>query len=66
MYIVGSINNEPGIWRSGDALASWELVDTTPGGIAAGVFAITGDPGIPGRVYVGLDGVSVMQGDAVE
>lgn len=62
-YIVGELNSQQGIWRSGDGLASWELVDTSPGGLASLIYAITGDPEIPGRVYVGIDGISVMQGD---
>lgn len=64
VYISGSLNNVTGIYRSADLMASWELVGTTAGGIGATVSAISGDPGIPGRVYVGFTGVSIMQGDA--
>jgi len=64
VYISGSVNNVVGIYRSADLMDSWELVSTTAGGIGATVSAITGDPGIPGRVYVGFTGVSIMQGDA--
>ena len=34
-----------------------------PGGIAAGVNAVAGDPEVPGRVYVGFGGVGVVRGD---
>ncbi len=63
IFIVGSINNRSGIWRSGDGMQTWEFVGATAGGIGASIFAIAGDPGIAGRVYIGFDGVSVMQGD---
>ena len=63
VYIAGSVNAVRGIYRSSDLMATWELVDTTAGGIGAQIDSITGDPEIPGRVYVGFSGVSVMQGD---
>ena len=64
LYLAGTIDGEAGIWRSPDLGATWELVDHTAGGIYQAVNAVAGDPGIPGRVYVGFSGVGVMQGDA--
>ncbi len=63
LYLAGTIDGEAGIWRSPDLGRSWEFVDETPGGIYQTITAVAGDPGIPGRVYVGFAGVGVMQGD---
>lgn len=64
LFLAGTIDGQRGIWRSPDLTASWELVGETAGGIYHSVNAIAGDPAIPGRVYVGFNGVGVMQGDA--
>lgn len=64
LFLSGTIDGRRGIWRSPDLAQTWELVDETAGGIYHAVNAIAGDPEIPGRVYVGFNGVGIMQGDA--
>ena len=64
LFLSGKIDGDQGIWRSGDLAQTWELVDETAGGIYQSVNAIAGDPEIPGRVYVGFNGVGIVQGDA--
>ena len=63
LFLAGTIDGQRGIWRSPDIGSSWELVGETAGGIYHSVNAIAGDPEIPGRVYVGFNGVGIMQGD---
>lgn len=63
VYLVGNINNVYGVYMSPDMMATWELLDTAPLGLYNRIHAITGDAEIPGRVYVGFRGNSVVQGD---
>lgn len=64
VYLAGTIGGVRGVFRSLDDLATWELVTQAPGGLYNSISAISGDPEIPGRVYVGLDGNGYLQGDA--
>ena len=64
LFLAGTVDGRKGIWRSPDLTATWEFVDDAAGGIYHSVNAIAGDPEIPGRVYVGFNGVGVVQGDA--
>ncbi len=65
VYLYGWAQDQerPALWRSTDDGATWDLVAEHPGGIAAGIHVVAGDPNIPGRVYVGFTGVSVVYGD---
>lgn len=65
IYLHGTTEEHPhlALWRSTDGGEQWTLVADHPGGIAAGVNAVAGDPEVPGRVYVGFGGVGVVRGD---
>ncbi|WP_410813870.1 WD40/YVTN/BNR-like repeat-containing protein [Micromonospora sp. 067-2] len=52
-----------GVYRSDDQGQRWSLVSRYPGGYAATITVVTGDPARPGRVYVGFGGNGVVYGD---
>jgi hypothetical protein len=66
VYVAGVIGGVRGVFRSVDDLVSWELLTEAPGGLYNSISAITGDPEIPGRVYIGFDGNGYMQGDEID
>ncbi|GCE13984.1 CBM96 family carbohydrate-binding protein [Tengunoibacter tsumagoiensis] len=63
VYANAKINNQWGIWRSGDKGATWDLVSTAPAGIYDNVQVVTGDMNVAGRVYVGFSGNGFVYGD---
>ncbi len=63
VYVHGTSRGREGVWRSTDGGDRWELLSEHPGGIAALVNVVAGDPDVPGRVYVGFAGVGVVHGD---
>ncbi len=62
LYLVGTINGQPGIFRSIDEGQTWVRIndDQHQWGL---VLQIAGDPRIYGRVYVGTHGRGVFYGD---
>ena len=63
VYLHGTSRGREGVWRTIDGGDRWELLSEHPGGIAALVNVVTGDPDVPGRVYVGFAGVGAVIGD---
>ncbi|MGW1595421.1 RICIN domain-containing protein [Streptomyces sp. NPDC002343] len=65
LYLIGTVKNATGVFRSTDKGATWLRVNDDAhqwGGIgAAGI--ITGDPDTYGRVYVGTNGRGLQYGD---
>jgi xyloglucan-specific exo-beta-1,4-glucanase len=63
LYSIATVNGVQGIFRSDDTGATWTRINDNAhqwGNIGA---AITGDPRIYGRVYVGTNGRGIMYGD---
>jgi len=62
MYLVGTVRNQPGIFRSIDEGRTWARIndDRHQWGL---VLQITGDPKLFGRVYVGTHGRGIFYGD---
>ncbi len=62
LYMVGTVNNTRGIFRSIDAGATWQRIndDQHQWGL---ILHITGDPKRFGRVYVGTHGRGTLYGD---
>jgi photosystem II stability/assembly factor-like uncharacterized protein len=62
MYLVGTVSNQPGIFRSIDEGKTWQRIndDQHQWGL---VLQITGDPKQFGRVYVGTHGRGIFYGD---
>jgi photosystem II stability/assembly factor-like uncharacterized protein len=65
VYLVGRVNGSTtaGVWRSGDGGATWEAIDAAPLGLYLDTTTISGDPDVPGRVYVGFSGTGLVVGD---
>lgn len=62
LYLVGTVNRTPGIFRSDDSAKTWMRIndDAHQWGL---VLQISGDPKKYGRVYVGTHGRGVFYGD---
>jgi hypothetical protein len=67
VFLYGRANGgaQTGLFRSDDDGATWQLISSFPGGSYAEVNAISGDPDIPGRVYVAFGGTGFVQGDPI-
>jgi len=65
VFLYGRANGQPdlGLWRTIDDGATWQRVARYPAGLHAGVTSVTGDPDVPGRVFVGFSGVGYVRGD---
>jgi hypothetical protein len=64
LYIPAQIGGVRGLYRSIDAGATWVRInDDQHQWGRAGEAAITGDPRIYGRVYVGTNGRGIIYGD---
>jgi hypothetical protein len=62
LYLVGKIHDAPGFFRSDDAGASFTRINDDRHQFGF-VGAITGDPRVYGRVYVGTGGRGIVYGD---
>jgi hypothetical protein len=62
LYLVGTVDQVVGIFRSEDVGVSWTRIDDDQHRWATAVI-ITGDPRIYGRVYVGTNGRGILYGD---
>ncbi|MEV5340768.1 RICIN domain-containing protein [Streptomyces sp. NPDC052676] len=65
LYLIGTVRNVTGVFRSTDKGATWLRVndDAHQWGAIGGVGVITGDPDTYGRVYVGTNGRGLQYGD---
>ena len=65
MYLIGTVKDVTGVFRSTDKGATWLRVndDAHQWGAIGSVGVITGDPDTFGRVYVGTNGRGLQYGD---
>ncbi|MGW7450385.1 RICIN domain-containing protein [Streptomyces sp. NPDC054787] len=65
MYLIGTVKDVTGVFRSTDKGATWLRVndDAHQWGSIGGVGVIAGDPDTYGRVYVGTNGRGLQYGD---
>ena len=64
LYLVGTVNGQPGVFRSTDEARSWLRINDGQHQWGL-ILQITGDPRIFGRVYVGTHGRGILYGDPV-
>jgi xyloglucan-specific exo-beta-1,4-glucanase len=62
MYLVGKVNDTAGFFRSDDGAATWVRINDDRHQFGF-VGAITGDPRVYGRAYVGTGGRGIVYGD---
>jgi hypothetical protein len=65
LYTSAKIDGIRGIFRSNDSGASWVRINDDQHQYASTNSAITGDPRIYGRVYIGTNGLGIVYGDAL-
>jgi photosystem II stability/assembly factor-like uncharacterized protein len=65
LYLAGTVQNQPGIFRSIDEARSWVRIndDHHQWGL---ILQIAGDPRVYGRVYIGTHGRGVLYGDPAQ
>ncbi|WP_433044936.1 cellulose binding domain-containing protein [Dactylosporangium sp. CS-033363] len=63
VFLVGTVDAKKGVFRSDDAGASWLRVNDDAHQYGNIGEAITGDPRIFGRVYIGTNGRGIIYGD---
>jgi xyloglucan-specific exo-beta-1,4-glucanase len=63
LYTYAKINGKFGIYRSDDAGKTWVRINDDEHQFGAANRTITGDPRVYGRVYVGTNGLGIVQGD---
>ncbi|QNP71339.1 RICIN domain-containing protein [Streptomyces roseirectus] len=65
LYVIATVNNTPGVYRSTDRAATWVRVNDNAHqwGALTGTAVITGDPDTFGRVYIGTNGRGLQYGD---
>ncbi|GAA0136432.1 cellulose binding domain-containing protein [Paenibacillus sp. YSY-4.3] len=65
LYTSAKIDGVRGIFRSNDAGATWVRINDDKHQYASTNSAITGDPRVYGRVYIGTNGLGIVYGDAL-
>lgn len=63
LYLIGTIGSTQGIFRSDDTGVSWVRINDDQHQYGNAGDAITGDPRVYGRVYLGTNGRGVIYGD---
>lgn len=65
VYIVGKVSGVNGFFRSDDAGVTWVRINDDLHQYGIANQALTGDPRIYGRVYIGTNGLGAVYGDIV-
>ncbi|CAM3136786.1 sialidase family protein [Paenibacillus lupini] len=66
IYMNGRINGKFGFYRSDDSGRSWIRINDDLHQYANATQAITGDPRVFGRVYIGTNGFGIVRGDIAD
>jgi BNR/Asp-box repeat len=64
LYLIGTVGQAMGVFRSDDAGATWTRLDDAQHTFPTGD-VIAGDPRLYGRVYVGTNGRGIFYGDPI-
>jgi hypothetical protein len=62
VFLAGTVNGVHAIFRSDDGGATWSQI-SDPQHQYATIQALTGDPRLYGRVYLGTNGLGIVYGD---
>ncbi|MCE9621063.1 MAG: hypothetical protein K8R99_01825 [Actinomycetia bacterium] len=67
VFVYGRANGDAkaGLYRSDDDGTTWRLITSFPAGSYTDINAISGDPDVPGRVYIAFSGTGFAQGDPI-
>ncbi|WP_248959603.1 cellulose binding domain-containing protein [Sphaerisporangium perillae] len=63
LYLVGTVDGVHGVYRSDDTGATWVRINDAQHQYGNFGEALTGDPRIYGRVYIGTNGRGIIYGD---
>jgi xyloglucan-specific exo-beta-1,4-glucanase len=64
IYIIGKVDGVRGVFRSNDAAATWVRINDDQHQYGNFGDALSGDPRIYGRIYVGTNGRGIIWGDS--
>jgi hypothetical protein len=62
LYLIGKIGGVAGLFRSDDTGATWSRINDDQHQYGF-IEVITGDPRVPGRVYIGTGGRGILYGE---
>ena len=65
VYVYGTVNNREGIFRSDDMGATWVRINDNSHKIGCIPTAMTGDPEVYGKLYIGTSGRGCFYGEFV-
>lgn len=63
IYVLGTLEDQEGIFRSLDDGTTWDFLGQFPLGLVDQPLVLTADPDIFGRIYVGTTGTGFFYGD---
>ncbi|MEV6810669.1 cellulose-binding domain-containing protein [Micromonospora sp. NPDC051296] len=65
LYLFGTVGGQPGVYRSDDVGANWVRINDDQHQYGNAGDALTGDPRVYGRVYLGTNGRGILVADRV-
>ncbi|MEU8263344.1 cellulose binding domain-containing protein [Micromonospora sp. NPDC048999] len=63
LFVVGTIDGQPGVYRSDNTGATWVRINDNQHQYGNAGEALTGDPRVYGRVYLGTNGRGILVAD---
>lgn len=63
LYLFGTVDGQPGVYRSDDTGATWVRINDDQHQYGNAGEALTGDPRVYGRVYLGTNGRGILVAD---
>jgi hypothetical protein len=63
VYVIGTLEDQEGIFRSLDEGSTWDFLGQFPLGLLDQPLVLTADPDLFGRIYVGTSGTGFYYGE---